>query len=49
MLGYTKSIHKSDQAKEIAEVLTEALPYIKRFNNKTVSLNIMVMSCQTSY
>ena len=36
MPEHAKNIHKSDQAKEIAEVLTEALPYIKRFSNKTI-------------
>ena len=36
MSEHAKIIHKSYQAKEIAEVLTEALPYIKRFRNKTI-------------
>ena len=32
----SQEIHKSNRAVEIASVLTEALPYIRRFNDKTI-------------
>jgi acetylglutamate kinase len=36
MLIQPQAIQKSNRAVEIASVLTEALPYIRRFNNKTI-------------